>query len=740
MRHIAFALLLTVGLLSVIQPCLAADQKLLLVVIDNVTWHDLLDPEVRAPTIHRLAEEGAPGMMCVRSGRGVGGEYATIGAGSRASSRLDLMTHTGIEAGAFQAGERVGETTARTLFTARSGWSPGSSAIVHLGIGELFNENEDASYPIQLGLLGGTLDRAGIRVACAGNADTLDTPHREAVAIAMDEHGLVPMGEVSGVMTRRSPGLSGGLTSNAQMIAVIVERLSRATDFIILDTGETSRVETSAAWMTPSALGTARRRAIERTDQLLAEVLHSLPRSQWSVLIVTPSMRDPTHMESFAALAPVIWWTKATGEEARRRRSEEAHPAPRLLTSASTHRPGIVVNTDIAPSVLTYFGIPIPQEMVGRPFAVAAGTGINRLQADLTRHDAIEATRPQLVRGLAVIAAITLWLAALLMLVGNSAPAGLRALVRGILTVLMSAPVAMLLVALRPLPPSTAIVSVVGLSVAIAFLSSWVTSWRAGYVVPSLLVIGMLVYDLFASQQLLYWSPLSYSPAAGARFYGIGNEYGGVLLGAAIITGGSLLRGQASRLQRVLVGLLLLALAALTGLPNYGANLGMSLALGVGGAVFCLYLWRRSVRWPEVIGAVVVVVCLIFAAMWLDYLRHGSEASHIGRWVAAVRQDGWQAASSVFERKLSMNWMLVRVSLWTDAALAALAVLVVAVVARPGRLVAVLRERPWLTPAIVSSVVGAAAAFALNDSGIVAAALALVYTSGALGYAALGER
>jgi len=84
-----------------------------------------------------------------------------------------------------------------------------------------------------------------------------------------------------------------------------------------------------------------------------------------------------------------------------------------------------------------------------------------------------------------------------------------------------------------------------------------------------------------------------------------------------------------------------------------------------------------------------------------------------------------------------MNLMLIWMSLWSDVALAALAVLGVAVAARPARLVSALQERFWLTPAVVSSAAGTAAAFALNDSGVVAAAMVLLYAVGSLAYVAL---
>jgi hypothetical protein len=115
------------------------------------------------------------------------------------------------------------------------------------------------------------------------------------------------------------------------------------------------------------------------------------------------------------------------------------------------------------------------------------------------------------------------------------------------------------------------------------------------------------------------------------------------------------------------------------------------------------------------------------------------EASHIGRWVASVQSEGWQAVYQVLARKVSMNWLLLRVSVWTDVAAAALGVLAVAVAARPPRVLAVLREQAWLSAALVACLVGSAGALVLNDSGIVAASLALLYGAGTLAYLSLGD-
>ncbi len=710
-------------------PSWAAHEKLLLVVLDKVTWHDLLSEDVSVPVLQGLMQDGAVGVMCVRTAGGYGGEYLTIGAGSRASSRRDPMTGADAEANAYQVTEILDGSTAGQVFAARSGWRPPTGGVVHLAIGELLRHNASADHPLKLGLLGGALRRGGLRVACVGNADTLDSAHRELVAIGMDERGVVPIGDVSGRFVVRDRSVPYGVTFDPDALLSAVRRAAASADLIVLDPGETSRVELCAGHMTLDALDAVRRRAIEKTDRFLGEVISSLTGERWSVLVVTPGTREAGPGESDTGLAPVIWSSARAGAG--------------LLTSPSTGRPGIVLNTDVAPSVLEYFGVKAPREAVGRAMTVESTEGdpIARLRSDLVRHGAVEAARYRLFRAIPVLSAIVLFVAAFFLLVGERVPAIARMLLRAALLLLVSAPAAMLLAALRPLSADEMLLTVGAVSVALAFAASWITGWRSGHVLPCLVVVALLAYDLVRGQQMLYWSPFSYSPVAGARFYGIGNEYAGVLLGAGLIGGASLLwpRERSGRGERIAVAVALLLLAVLVGMPRFGANLGMSLALAVGASVFIVYLWRGAVGWPEALAALLAVTVLISSAVVIDLVYLGPEASHIGRWASAVRAEGWAAIAGVLSRKMSMNFLLLKVSSWTDAAAGALAVLAVAVAARPARVIAVLRERVWLSPALIACVTGAAAAFALNDSGIVAASLTLLYAAASLSYVSLGD-
>jgi len=707
---------------------LAGGRKLVVGIVDQVTWSDLLSDEVQAPTLKGLARNSGAGLMCVRTGRASGGGYLTIGAGARASASQP-QSQPGLEGRAFLRNEIVGGEAAGRAYAAYTGWPVGANGIVHLGIGDLVRQNQPTTYPITLGLLGSALHRSGLHVACVGNADLPDSPHRELAAVAMDERGRVEFGDIGAGLLERDPRLPYLLTTRGDRLLSAFRRALAVADLIVVDFGETSRVGEYADAMPPAAAQAARRRAVERVDSLLAGVLRELPPTGWGLMLLAPTARAADPEEQFANLTPVIFYLPGAERG--------------LLTSPSTRRPGLVLNTDVAPTILGYFSLQTPPAAVGRPMRVEPTRGdlLARVKSDEARQAGVEVARRYAFRWLAVLAAIALWAAAGMFALGEGAPRWVRVLLRGLLLVLLAAPPALLLVGLRPMSAAQMLAGAVAISLVIAFLGAAATRWRAGHVPPALLLVALLVYDLVKGQTMLQWSPLSYSAAAGARFYGLGNEYGGALLGAALVSAASMLpaRERGGAVGRLLAGVVLLGIAGLVGYPRFGANLGMALACAIGFAAFIVYLWSERPTWADAVAALLVALLVAGAAMAVDVFRHGAEASHLGLFAASLRSQGWGALGQVAIRKWTLNWLLVRTSLWTDAALAGFGVVGVLLLARPRRAVAAMAERPWLAPALTACVVGAIASWALNDSGIVAAALVLLYGAGSFAYLGLGE-
>lgn len=186
-------------------------------------------------------------------------------------------------------------------------------------------------------------------------------------------------------------------------------------------------------------------------------------------------------------------------------------------------------------------------------------------------------------------------------------------------------------------------------------------------------------------------TPLSYSPIEAARFYGIGNEAGGYLIGAALLAAGG---------DVLTLALLGFATSALLGAPTLGANFGCFLAslVGFGAAIFARL---PKSRWlAGGIGLALVAALAVFLVM------RGSAGTHVGRAAAG----GGEGRAAVIARKLAMNAHLTLTSPWALLAAVQLVLL-------------------WKKRKEAGLLAGAGAAWLLNDSGVVAAALALLWAS-----------
>ncbi|UUZ83026.1 hypothetical protein LJK88_03380 [Paenibacillus sp. P26] len=84
---------------------------------------------------------------------------------------------------------------------------------------------------------------------------------------------------------------------------------------------------------------------------------------------------------------------------------------------------------------------------------------------------------------------------------------------------------------------------------------------------------------------------------------------------------------------------------------------------------------------------------------------------------------------AIMLRKLQMNLHLIRVSAWSKVLLTGLAVLTVLVLRPKGRFRRWEERYPYLMHGCYANVIGTLAALVLNDSGIVAAAVMIVYSS-----------
>ena len=568
---------------------------------------------------------------------------------------------------------------------------PSASTLRHLGIAPLVRRE------IAARTLGATLSApAGIEAAIASMQGT-DPDEGAAALLVMDASGTAH-GSLRAILRPETvPGV-----------------LPRGGFLVIRAAG--MPVPTSRARGTAIHSAAARSLALRDLDRLLG-VLSGRCRD---LLLISPQPPVSAHPGSWELLAPALF--------------SGADFPPGLLSSPSTRTGGLIANIDVAPTILGLFHRVAPATFTGRPVHSVAALGngdtlsflgdLNEIST-LNGRAAILVTVPFAAIGLPAIC---------LALLQRRARGKCWAPLRYIPLFGQNLAAGMLFAPLLKPQSLPAYGGTLVPCMAVLTLISLVVGRRTRLsppVISAAILFASLTIALVADQNLLKYSILSGYALSGIRYYGIGNEYLGVVLGFAI-TGGMVLLDDLKPLHersaRALPWLLPLGLALFTllmGWPALGANAG---SLPAGGAAVAalavvLHRGRRVYLWAA--GGAVAGILLAVAFSALEARSPG--ASHMGAAVAsASRGRGAGYLVAIASRKIAMNLRLLG-SFWLLVAAGAVlaAAAATAWIAGPD-LRALGTTRPSLRLAIPPWLSTCAVALLFKDSGVVTA----VYLAG----------
>jgi hypothetical protein len=395
------------------------------------------------------------------------------------------------------------------------------------------------------------------------------------------------------------------------------------------------------------------------------------------------------------------------------------------LTSDSTRIGGYVLSTDVAPTILDHFGVPVPSEMSGQPIR-AEGTVDPAAIESLGARMAVISHRRGPVVGLNVV----VWLLGLGLVALLSRGRLARPATRVVGLALVYLPLVLLLGAALETGEAAERLLVLLLAPLLAAATlGLLRGYRALAVASGLTALAYAI-DLVAGSPLTSLSLLGPNPGLGVRFYGIGNELEALL--AVLVTAGvgAGLAGFAAKASRrasafTFLGVGLLA-AAVFAAGRFGADVGAAIVFPVGAAVAAATVAGRGRR-PLLLAAVAAPL-LVLALLALVDLASGANA-HLTR--SVLDAGGLGDLADVAQRRLQLS-----AHSFARPVLLAFLPLVLA-----AALIAYLRRerlRAWLrdVPAVRAGLAGALAATVVgtlaNDSGAlvleVGAAYLLVYT------------
>ncbi|MBM7855890.1 hypothetical protein JOC37_002312 [Desulfohalotomaculum tongense] len=728
MQRWLLALLSTVMIFFSIHSYARAEQtgSVVVVVMDYVSIDDLNNDELTG--FKKLMEEGAVGLLNNNTGGKIVSHstHITIGAGTHARGSAAANM-------AFNVNTKLEEGWAGDIYRWRTGKNPPENGIVQLDIAKLVQINSTVSRSVQIGALGSALHREGFKTAVFGNTDLKDKPGRLAVCIAMDQEGTVDYGKIGQEVLIDDPTFPGGRRSNYSMLLKEVLQCLPEYKLVVVDLGDTGRLHKQRSILFNDVYDKNYQLALKRADDFVTNLAQNLGEKDLLIIVSpTPKMEM---LEAKKMLTPVILWGAGFKHDSNSERG--------MLISGTTKHPGIVMNTDIAPTILSHLNIESSPVISGRPMYDVPVTYdvAYHLQEKQEKLAVTYSARPPLQQGYVlfqiIILAVSLWLI-------FKSKRGTKLLKPAMLAV-VSVPLAYLLLPLLPNPS----VPVVGVELILttAVITTIVIllgrgSFMHSFGILAMATVAVLLVDIVLGQPLQKQAILSYDPMVGARFYGIGNEYMGVLIGATIMSA-SLLVNNFSPARKIFIplsGLIFAATLYCMAAPHLGTNVGGTIAASSAFLVTFLLFTGVRFRWRVVALVAAAVILLLTGFIIFDLSRPIQQQSHIGQTARLIIDGGFIEILHIINRKLSMNLKLLRYTVWSKVLLASIVTLAILFYKPRGVMKSIQNKFPYIFKGFIGVVTGALVAFSFNDSGVVAAATTMIFGAPPLIYMVLNEQ
>jgi hypothetical protein len=671
----------------------------------------------RLPHLRAFIASGAIAAMNIRTPeRGLEDSYLSIGSSAPASIPSTLQ--------AWHRDEHTATGTILQWYARYHGKQAESGELLVPDITYMQQMNRKLGSHIQIGLLGTILQQNNIPTYVYG--DLLYAPF-----LLMDDKGVVNYGEIGQRLLIPDADRATSETTNYDRILNLWQS-TPTPSVIVLELGNLQRLYEEQRSYDQQVFERSKQQVLQELDEFIGKLHASLqPTDQlwlFSPIVNQDAwnirwMFSPLIMSSGGYTGDITSTTSTFSEQ--------------MIFSPSTRRQGIVSMYDLAPTILTQLNLPHPAAMIGMPLQRTnkddALQHLLQLNSDIAQ---VYKLRPQLLYPFVSYQIVVLLVSLLMVLLQWRN--GIRSTTLPLYTLILS-PLGMLLMGwLVKLGWSTQ-----GLLVFFIFfliIGSWLAVQYSVYtslVTICALTVMTLFIDGFTGAHAMKSSVLGYDPMIGARYYGVGNEYMGVWIGAAVLgVSAGMHFNKWKKIAAVASGLLFAAILIYMASPSWGTNAGGAITAGVAFGLAWLRLFSRriqlQVHWGRLLMWVTLFAGAALIGLWL--LNGGGRTtnesqSHIGRAMDHLLAGRFDLIGGIVWRKLMMNIHLIGVSVWSKALLTSLLVMAVLVMKPAGIFRRWQHTHGPLMHGLSAIATGAIIALLVNDSGIVAAATMMVFVA-----------
>ncbi|MBA3728378.1 MAG: hypothetical protein H0W94_04150 [Actinobacteria bacterium] len=574
----------------------------------------------------------------------------------------------------------------------------------------------------------------GVTVCAAGSASSETRPLRPDLLLAGSRAGATVGSVCGGVAAERTdPAFPGGVRTDPDPILALASNIGSALHstggdvFLIVNLGDTLRLDLESGAATPPEIRLFRRSALREAGSLVAEVLDRLGETRTMVIVATPA--PSAEMDEVGDEVTPLLLASGPGQGLL-----AASGSPRSLTSETTRLEGLVSPVDVAPTILRFFDVPIPSEMIGQSLTATDSEAPFDLHRRHLEHRRIRL--PVQIGALVVIAVLALTTMAAL---------------------------AVVQVRRRPLPPRVAAVvrfmGPCGIALVLALLAGGTLPrltypWVVSFLVLSTLVLawlslrtgdrfrdplspfrflgfvglGFVVLDATLGGRALRLPLLGGTAFDGVRYYGLPNAFIALLLASALFV--------AFRPSPFVGFAIVFGAALFAGFPSLGANLGAAFTLSLAAGLWWVLRTRPRFGIREVAfmgGVTLAGLALVLLAN--RYLT--TVPTHVGRFVAETESSGLNAVIDTARHRLAVGFRQLNEVPAAYIPLFGLPVVFFLALRPKGEIARGLSvDGAWRHIVLVLTSASIAAYF-VEDTGVAAAAPGFLYALAALAYPVL---
>lgn len=705
-------------------------RQAIVVFIDGFSFKDV-DNLRNRPQMQSLFQSASHGAMSIRTPGARTAENAYLLMGSGGQAVYTMPSDTGYAPDEqLTSGERAWERMQQISGQARDGQQ--KPAILFPGIQRLLTDNQKRSYTERIGLLGSMLKENRMRVTLLGNADYGSVKQRSAALFTMDRQGEIADGDVTAATLVRAAQYPFGVRTDYEGLVKRVENL-HDSGLTVIELGDLARLYRLQPMMSLERFDLQYKRVITDLERFVAKLVEQRTTNQ--LIMVASSGVNPDAQKAKSLLLPILMWHGSDIGDG--------------LFSYTTRQDGLVSGLDVLPTLLNWFGIELPDYLAGhvmKEMEEPPGFSYDRLLAKVEWIDHIYRNRSSVLSGyvfmqiIALLVALGIWIWQRRR--REQVAEGVKRPVRIVLFSLLFYPGLFLLEPLLPwrLPPVLVLALCFFLSMLLASALEKRDFVKSLFLVAAF-TAGFMLLDGFLGGQAMSRSYLGHDPVIGARFYGMGNELEGVLIGSSILLAATVYEGigEQWRWRRLLVYLYFAIVLVYMALPSLGANAGGFLAGAIGFGVTLMCFHGLTMKKRELLIISGILACgigvLIMVNLWSN-----QPYTHVGKVAQQIVSGDWSAVGQIVERKLAMNIKLIRVSLWSKGFVVSLIALGVLTFCS-GRFMRHFAQKwPFLIGGFRGIVAGSLAGLVLNDSGIISAATSIIFFAIPALYAALDDR